>query len=109
MGGGGGKPPANCCKGGIVEQYSMGLFGLGCRTYNNLSNTPTFLLFSLSFTSTNSGKNRRMQDLSDRLSSQISTHANISERRKRNEDIYRKGQFQLEVNLKSCFSKSWDV
>lgn len=37
--GGGGKPPANCCKGGIVEQYSMGLFGLGCLPYNHLSNT----------------------------------------------------------------------
>lgn len=31
--GGGGKPPDNCCKGGIVEQYSIGLFGLGCFPY----------------------------------------------------------------------------
>lgn len=38
--GGVGKPPANCCKGGIVEQYSIGLFGLGCLPYNHLSNTP---------------------------------------------------------------------
>lgn len=37
--GGGGNPPANCCKGGIVEQYSIGLFGLGCLPYNHLSNT----------------------------------------------------------------------
>lgn len=40
--GGGGKPPTNCCKGGIVEQYSIGLFGLGCLPYNHLSNTPNF-------------------------------------------------------------------
>lgn len=43
--GGGGNPPANCCKGGIVEQYSMGLFGLGCLPYNHLSNTPNIHVY----------------------------------------------------------------
>lgn len=38
--GGDGKLPANCCKGGIVEQYSIGLFGFGCLPYNDLLNTP---------------------------------------------------------------------
>lgn len=28
--GGWGIASFNCCKGGIVEQYSIGLFGLGC-------------------------------------------------------------------------------
>lgn len=36
VGGGGGNPPASCCKGGIVEQYSIGLFGLGGLPYNHL-------------------------------------------------------------------------
>lgn len=43
--GGGGNPPANCCKGGIVEQYSIGLFGLGCLPYNHLSNTPNIYIY----------------------------------------------------------------
>lgn len=45
--GGGGKPPANCCKGGIVEQYSMGLFGLGCLPYNHLLNTSNNDIYSI--------------------------------------------------------------